>query len=227
MFFLERAFDDPVFYFTVAVSVIFSIVLHELAHGWAAIWQGDDTPRLSGHMTPDPITHMGPIGFGAVFLLGIGWGAMPVDPSRFRSRHGDAFVASAGPAMNLLLALISLSIYSVVFHQIMKQADPLSQVQRNVLSALFIFGWYNIVLTLLNLLPIVPLDGSRILASYHRGYDRWVYENQHVHQFLFIATLMIVLGLDRTPYGLFGISGTIANAFVKLFGAGSPFVLVG
>ena len=219
MFFFELAFSQPVFYFTVVVSVIFSIVLHELAHGWAAIWQGDDTPRATGHMTPDPITHMGGFGLAAVFLIGIGWGAMPVDPSRFRSRYGDAIVSFAGPAMNLLLAIVSLTIFGLVF----RGSEAGSQVEANVRLAVFIFGWYNLVLFLFNLIPVVPLDGSRILASFNRNYARWVHENPQVHQFLFIAMFITIMGLERTEYGLFSMTGNLAAQFIGLFGADVPF----
>ena len=64
--------------------VIFSICLHELAHGWAAIWQGDRTPRETGHMTMNPMVHMGGASLIVFALVGIAWGLMPTDPSRYR-----------------------------------------------------------------------------------------------------------------------------------------------
>ncbi|MDP7006011.1 MAG: hypothetical protein QF718_07365, partial [Phycisphaerales bacterium] len=66
--------------------VIASITLHELAHGWAAIWEGDDTPRVTGHMSANPIVHMGLPSLILFLILGIAWGMMPVNPYRFR--HG-------------------------------------------------------------------------------------------------------------------------------------------
>ena len=90
--------------------VIFSIVLHELSHGWAALWQGDDTPRRLGHMTANPIVHMGGLSLLVFALIGIAWGVMPTDPSRYRwGRRGRVFVAAAGPAMNVALSLIALT----------------------------------------------------------------------------------------------------------------------
>ena len=83
--------------------VIFSICLHELAHGWAAIWQGDRTPRETGHMTMNPMVHMGGASLIVFALVGIAWGLMPTDPSRYRwGRRGRIAVAAAGPLMNLL-----------------------------------------------------------------------------------------------------------------------------
>ena len=89
------------------VAVVISITLHELGHGAAALWQGDETPRLLGHMTLDPRAHMPPISWGLLLLVGIAYGLMPVNPSRFRSKHGDALVAFAGPAVNLILAALA------------------------------------------------------------------------------------------------------------------------
>ena len=74
--------------------VLFSISLHELAHGWAALWQGDQTPRELGHMTWNPWVHMGPWSLGMFALIGIAWGLMPVQPARFRwGRRGWVLVA--------------------------------------------------------------------------------------------------------------------------------------
>lgn len=87
--------------------IIGSITLHELAHGWAALRQGDSTPVEAGHMTLNPVVHMGKVGLIMFAVAGIAFGMMPVDPSRFRSRHGDASVAAAGPAVNLVLAVVS------------------------------------------------------------------------------------------------------------------------
>ncbi|MBT5381502.1 MAG: site-2 protease family protein, partial [Phycisphaerae bacterium] len=85
--------------------VLLSITLHELAHGWAAIWEGDKTPIETGHMSANPVVHMGRFSLIVFALIGFAWGLMPVRPWRFRhGRLGEAIVAIAGPAMNLALA---------------------------------------------------------------------------------------------------------------------------
>jgi len=213
--FIELLNTNPVYYFTAVVTLIFSIVLHELAHGWAALWQGDDTPRVLGHMTPNPVTHMGTLGFVAVFLIGMGWGAMPVNPSRFRSRYGDAIVCAAGPAMNLLLALVSLTIFALALKPLM--GEGVTEFKMNMIQACFIFGMFNIVLVLLNLLPVPPLDGSRILADFHRGYADWLRQTQANHLFMLIGLFVILGALRDTPYGLFNLAGNIANWYIGLF----------
>ncbi len=85
--------------------VVASIVLHELGHGWMALRCGDDTPRALGHMTLNPLVHMGGFSLIAFALIGIAWGAMPVNPHAFRGRYDDAKVAFAGPAVNVLLVI--------------------------------------------------------------------------------------------------------------------------
>jgi len=150
--------------------IIFAICLHELAHGWTAIRLGDETPRLTGHMTWNPIVHMGPFSLVALLLLGFAWGAMPVNPSRLRGRHGDAIVSFAGPAMNLSLAVTSA--FGVALWRLLAPIqDPL---YTNVASFFSVGVWLNLLLAMFNLFPVPPLDGSRILASYWRGYDRFV-----------------------------------------------------
>ena len=109
--------DDPVYYFTVVICVTLSIVLHELGHGFAAIQQGDDTPIATGHMTWTPLVHMGPMGLGLLCVVGIAFGVMPVNPRRFRDPFGDAFVAAAGPLVNGVLAILSLTTLALLIKQ--------------------------------------------------------------------------------------------------------------
>ena len=167
---------DPQRFFMVIVVVVISIVLHELAHGWAAIRLGDDTPLRMGHMTGNPLVHMGPFSLIALCLAGIAWGQMPVDPGRLRGRHAEALVAAAGPATNLLISLVTL----VALGLIARFADPALYdaaargdargILPNLMKLLFIFGTTNGLLCIFNLMPVPPLDGSRIVANYHRGY---------------------------------------------------------
>lgn len=149
--------------------VIFSIVLHELGHGYAAIRQGDDTPIYTGHMTWNPLVHMGAMSLFAFALLGIAWGQMPVNPSRFRSRYGDAFVAVAGPFVNLLLAIVCVicAAFWPYSHGIF--AD---HVFKNIGTFFEVGAMLNIALMVFNLVPIPPLDGSKIVGDFFPTYNR-------------------------------------------------------
>lgn len=166
--------NGQVYLLSWVIWVIGSIVLHELAHGWAALWQGDGTPRWSGHMTWNPLVHMGTWSLIMFAIMGIAWGQMPVNPSNFRSRYGDAIVSAAGPAMNLglaLLCMIGLALW-VVFGGSVQ--DP---VRTNVTTFLKVGALLNIVLMLFNLLPVPPLDGYRILSDFVPSFGRlWMGE---------------------------------------------------
>ena len=148
--------------------VILSICLHELGHGYAAIKCGDDTPRLSGHMTLNPIVHMGVPSLIMFALVGIAWGMMPVNPSRLRRTIDEAIVAAAGPAVNVLLAIlcIVLAILWITFGRSI--ADPTAYENTRIL--LRTGAGRNIVLAVFNLVPVPPLDGSRIVATFIRPY---------------------------------------------------------
>ncbi|MHC4127122.1 MAG: site-2 protease family protein [Planctomycetota bacterium] len=142
--------------------VILAIVLHELAHGWAALWQGDDTPKQLGRMTLNPLVHMGGASLLVFALIGIAWGVMPTDPSRYRwGRRGRIFVAAAGPGMNIALGLVALTAQVVWL-----RFGPTDQtIYGNLATFLWIGGWLNLVLAAFNLLPVPPLDGSTILSG--------------------------------------------------------------
>lgn len=167
--FIQQLFseDGRQTYLFVVLTVVISVVLHELAHGWAAIRYGDDTPIRLGRMTGNPLVHMGPVSLLALFLFGIAWGQMPIDPTRLRGRYSEAKVSAAGPAMNLFLALTALTGVGLWWRYGNPQPTPL---QDNFLFFLWIFGQINMLLLLFNLLPVPPLDGAHILANFSRGY---------------------------------------------------------
>lgn len=175
------------------VWVVVSIVLHELAHGWVAIRCGDQTPRWAGHMTPNPFVHIPGFAWLLFVALGITYGRMPVDPSRFRGRYDDAKVSAAGPAMNLLLAIVAcvLGVAWVVFAP--RGASPLFE---NV-ALFFSTGlMLNLVLMIFNLLPVPPLDGSSILGNFVPA-TRRLWEGEKGQIFAVIAFVGLFLFAGR------------------------------
>ena len=198
-----------------AFWVIFSITLHELAHGWAAIWQGDRTPRETGHMTWNPIVHMGGASLIMFALIGIAWGLMPTDPSRYRwGRRGRIVVAGAGPMMNLLLADASL-----IALVVLAKFGPTDTVLGQRLATFFYLGgMLNLVLFGLNLLPVPPLDGSQILMGLSYRCYVW-FQSPMVRQYSFFAVLALFF---MTPLGRWAFSSAHAacNAFLGVFGFG-------
>ena len=203
------------------VWVIGSIVLHELAHGWAAIWCGDRTPIEMGHMTWNPLVHMGPVSLIMFALVGIAWGAMPVSPSRFRRRYDDALVSLAGPAMNVLLALIAGIVGGLWY--VVGARIAADNVQDNVRIFLWIGTSLNIALALFNLVPVPPLDGSKIAARFFPAYERFIHSEQGaVASMIGFALLFFFSGgvLFRTAQvaGHF-VTDQSQRLFVAMFGA--------
>ncbi len=221
--FINSLLSNPVFFVTVTVTVIASIVLHELAHGYAAIRLGDDTPRESGHMTLNPVVHMGWFSLVMLALFGIAFGAMPVTPSRFRGRFARARVAAAGPLTNLVLALASLTILGVwmryrgYWGELGSPAEVLGQ------RVLLYAGFTNLGLTLFNLLPIPPLDGSTVLGDLVPPAGAWL-GRPDIRQFSgFIMIGLLVVG-DRAGLGIFDLASRVGLDYLNLLsGLGLAF----
>ncbi len=163
--------------FGIAVLAV-SVILHEVAHGYMANWLGDPTARLEGRLTLNPIKHIDPVGsllLPAILVIThspmlIGYAKpVPYNPYNLRGRYGEGLVAFAGPAVNIILALIFG--LSIRFFD-MAPADPLTVAFATVV-------YVNMLLALFNLIPIPPLDGSKVLSSLFlafsarlsRGYD--------------------------------------------------------
>ncbi len=214
-FFIEYLFSpaSQLFFGCVVVTVVISIVLHELAHGWAAIWQGDDTPRQMGHMTGDPMVHMGGFSLLMLALVGMAFGAMPVNPSNFRSRYGDALVSAAGPAMNFLLALVALTALAV---WVKISGSAIEGPSKNGQFFLQIFGTTNIALGIFNLLPVPPLDGSTVLGNFVPAYRRWLDSLGNPTWMLFIV--FMILWNAPPQYNPFGIADNVMDTYLSLFG---------
>ena len=159
---IELFLTQPVLFLTIVLILIISISLHELAHGWAALNQGDDTPKIKGHMTINPVVHMGWSSIILLCLAGIAWGQMPVNPANFRShKWGNVIVSAAGPLLNLSLALLGI-IFMSLFRQI-HLSEMLS------MQFFYLLAKINIVLCIFNLMPIPPLDGFHVFSEFVPG----------------------------------------------------------
>lgn len=174
--------------------VLASITLHELGHGIAAIRQGDRTPIERGHMTLSPMVHMGPQSLILFALCGIAWGMMPVNPHRFRDgRFGDVLVSAAGPAVNVLLAILCVILLTIWIVVTPADAGP----REPIAWFLYLGCMLNIFLAVFNCLPIPPLDGSRILAGFSDGAAR-LFSHPNAPLFGLAAFVMIFF---MTPVG--------------------------
>jgi Zn-dependent protease len=150
------------------LTLVIAFSVHEFSHALAADQLGDDTPRLQGRLTLNPLVHLDPIGSLMLVIAGFGW-ARPVqiNPYVIQRRHpaGLMIVAAAGPFSNLLLAIVAT---------IPVRAGLISVTSSSFISQFFIeFIWINLILLFFNLLPIFPLDGEKILDFFlpPRGQD--------------------------------------------------------
>jgi Zn-dependent protease len=147
------------------VPMLLSLTVHEFAHAWSAWKMGDDTAAREGRLTLNPLAHIDPIGTLLLPLLGVpfGWAKpVPINPVNFSRgismRSGMMLSAAAGPISNLLLAILSTVTYGLLFRfapGLVLRGAPMSALLSMMIEI-------NVVLALFNLLPVYPLDGSRI-----------------------------------------------------------------
>lgn len=200
-----------------ALPVIFAITVHEVAHGWVALRLGDKTAMMLGRLTLNPVKHIDPIGtilLPAIMLMVggfvFGW-AKPVPVTWENLKHPKrdmALVAMAGPLANLLMTFLWALVMKLGFI-LMPSAAWIAQ------PLLYMGGagiFINIVLMVLNLLPLPPLDGSRIVSSFLPGPIAWKFNRIENYGFLILVALLAtgVLGQIIGP-PIYGIQDFVFN----------------
>jgi len=181
------------------VTLLFSCCLHEFAHAWTANMCGDDTARLAGRISLNPVVHIDPIGtilfplLAIVFNTGFlfGWAKpVPVNPSRFQNyRRDDIIVSLSGVASNLLLAILAASIIRTIltFWGVSGATRPIILILRFLMDI-------NVILGVFNLVPIPPLDGSRVLYHYLPMQTAWRFQQLERYGFI-ILILFLMTGV--------------------------------
>ncbi len=199
--------------------VIFSICLHELAHGVVAIWNGDRTPREMGHMTLNPVVHMGIPSLLVFAVVGFAWGLMPTDPSRYRRyRFGVITVAAAGPLVNLILSgICTLGAGWWMWAMVGGRIQVDDNTRENVFIFLLSGAWLNILLAIFNMIPVPPLDGSRVLGGLFPPLEQF-FSRPGVQTYGLIVVLIIFFTSVAQPLilgvreGTFDAIGRVAHA---------------
>ncbi len=202
--------------------LLFSVIIHEIAHGWTALRLGDPTAKMMGRLTLNPIPHIDLIGsiivpLFSLFAAGsvfIAWAKpVPVDPRNFsHHRRDDILVSVAGPVSNILMSLVC-SIVVVLLALANKSVgewnSPLADEAMLFLLRMFYGGIYlNIVLAVFNLIPVPPLDGSHVLASLLPGKAAAAYAR------VGFAGIFLILILMRVPAFSNAFQGVIHGLFV-------------
>lgn len=196
------------------LAVIFVMLpVHELAHAFVADKLGDQTARWHGRLRLNPLAHLDPIGVLMILVFGVGYARpVPVNSGNFRNpKVGMALTALAGPVSNLLMAALSLGLFRII------HALPVSYEVWFVAKVLLfdVLAWINVCLAVFNLLPIPPLDGSRILALIVP--ERWAYTLERYSRY-FIWAIMLLLFSNVLDGPLYFLQNTVFNFLCTIFG---------
>lgn len=203
-----------VYVFSMAFVVFCTMPIHEYAHAWVATKLGDQTPRLQGRLTINPMAHISPIGALMILLVGFGY-AKPVgvNPRNFKDpKKGMALVAVAGPVSNLVMG------FAAEFFAVLCARFSVGANNAMLFSAVYSFFHFaalvNVQLAVFNLLPIPPLDGSRIFQVLIPS--KYYYKVMQYERYIILA-VFVLLFTNILTVPLSFLSGLVINLYRKLF----------
>jgi Zn-dependent protease len=201
---IRLLFNDPGAFILLVIPLTYSIIFHELAHGWVAEKMGDATARWLGRLSLNPLKHLDPIGTLMLFLFGFGWAKpVPVNFNNFHDlRKGMILVSAAGIVTNILLAFLSLFLLRLI------QPSPMGSFY----TFLIYMAQINIILGAFNLIPIPPLDGSKILMGFASRQFQYTLAQLEPYGFFIIIGLLwlgllnpVIYLFQRIILGLIGL----------------------
>lgn len=195
---LDLLFQNPILFFIWGISLVIAVTIHEFSHAFVADKLGDPTPKAYGRLSLNPLAHLDPLGTLAILIANIGWGKpVPVDSYNFANPKRDTLLVSlAGPASNFILAVI-LSLLMLFF--------PVTSILAVPMIIL------NVGLGIFNLIPIPPLDGSKILAGLLNNRQAFIWE-QISNTYGFYLLLILVLPF----FGGQSLLGTLISPLISL-----------
>lgn len=195
---------------TMLPGILIALTFHEFAHGLAAYAMGDDTAKNAGRLSLDPMKHIDPIGFIMLFIMRFGWAKpVPINENNFRhERLGLFFVSIAGITMNLILALIFQLI--LFFTADIVQLSAYVDVMRGIV-------WINIMLAAFNLLPIPPLDGSKIIYTFLPKNLRFTFYKYESYGSIILIILLLTGGISLLLNPVISALISFLNSITLLF----------
>jgi Zn-dependent protease len=208
------------FWVFVFIGIIMSIALHEFAHAWAAHKLGDDTALYLNRMNINPFNHFDILGFCLIIFTSIGYGKpVPVNTQNFRNPRRDLMlVALAGPMSNVFIALILAIFYIVLYPfvgQIAGNTQSLNGILVGIASTLFhslsYIGMTNLYLTIFNMLPFIPLDGSKIWGYIHYKVEDFL------QQYIFPYSVFFIILFIIPIFGSLSLLNIISMPFLMVY----------
>lgn len=200
-------------------GVLVAITFHEFAHAFAADKLGDDTPRMQGRLNLNPLSHLDPFGFFMLVFAHIGWGKpVQINPRNFDRKismsAGEAIVAFAGPLMNFILAIV----FTVIYYAVIKFAGigfMLTTVGEVITTMISYTIIVNVGLGVFNLIPLPPLDGSKILKNFLPYNARnWI----ESHEFMFYIVFLVIWITDLASIIITPIISAIVTGLSSVIG---------
>ena len=203
--------------FLIAPPILLALTLHEYAHAYVAHRYGDDTAKQSGRLSLNPLRHLDPLGTIMIFLVQFGWAKpVPVNPYQLKNPKKDMlWISAAGPLSNMLLALVSgLLLRMLSDFSATTDRDSMAGV---LILMVFLSMKINLALAIFNILPIAPLDGSKILYGLlPPRFGKMIFALERYGPFILIG--LIIFGRATGVSILGGLIWPFVDFFSKLFG---------
>ncbi len=206
---------EPIVFVIWLIAIVYAITVHEFSHAFASRLEGDTTAESMGRLTLNPLAHLDPIGFIMMLFVGFGWGKpVPFNPFRLKHRRfGPALVSLAGPISNLMSVIVFGLVYKVLAST---GALPASNLLMVFLESLM---FLNVILAVFNLIPLPPLDGSKLLFAILPQTRKTLVAQMFMERYgMFILIGLILVDNFASPSILGSLFQAVTGFVFRIFG---------